>query len=100
MNLLNMMMIQENNFVIDKFLKLVTARSFNFLVVIQYKLDICINLLIKLNKKVIKSNINLNLTQVMKVEEHEVADSNNLMAQPFYLPTGFSLEMKLRSQIP
>lgn len=80
MNLLNMMMIHENNFVIERFLKLVTAKSFNFLVVIQFKLDICVNLLTKINKKVIKSNINLNLAEVMKVQEKEVADSNNLMA--------------------
>ena len=75
-----MMMIHENNFVIEKFLKLVTADSFKFLVVIQFKLDICINLLTKINKKVIKSNINLNLNDVMKLQENEIADSNNLMA--------------------
>ena len=80
MQLLNMMMIHENNFVIEKFLKLVTADSFKFLVVIQFKLDICINLLTKINKKVIKSNINLNLNDVMKLQENEIADSNNLMA--------------------
>lgn len=42
-----------------------------------------------------KDNANLSYLEVMEIQEDTVEDNDNLLCQPFYLPTNYSMELKM-----
>jgi hypothetical protein len=87
LRLLSTLIENENKEVLEALLELVKENSFNLLVILKNRVSACVDRLLDLGKQKPLSEKVYDIPSVVPEPQ--------LISQPFYLPDGFTFEVKL-----